>query len=83
MMNKCNQCKAHQKDNQNSLNGYKRSCPTCGGDIFFSSHQVYMDWLKGCLKKQKIKFGVISILVITGMIIITIGLSWLIEGIAH
>ena len=83
MVRKCKQCNIDELVNRSSTNRHKKNCPTCSSEIYFTDNEQYTNWLSAYLKKQKIKFGIISIFVITGIIIITIGLSWVIEGVAH
>ena len=83
MVHKCKQCNINELVNRSSTNKYKKNCPTCSAEIYFTNNKQYIDWLSAYLKKQKIKFGAISIFVATGIIIITIGLSWVIESVAH
>jgi peptide subunit release factor 1 (eRF1) len=83
MVRKCTQCNTDELVNRSSTNKYKKNCPTCSAEIYFTDNEQYINWLNAYLKKQKIKLGIISIFVITGIIIITIGLSWVIEGVAH
>ena len=83
MFLKFKQCNIDELVNHSSINNYKKNCPTCSAEIYFTDNEQYINWLRAYLKKQKIKFGVITILVITGIIIITIGLSWVIDGVAH
>tara|TARA_B100001093_G_scaffold452222_1_gene460142 strand:- start:335 stop:586 length:252 start_codon:yes stop_codon:yes gene_type:complete len=83
MVRNCKQCNIDELVNRSSKNNYKKNCPACSAEIYFTNNEQYIDWLSAYLKNQKIKFGVISILVVTGIIIITIGLSWVIESVAH
>ena len=83
MVRKCKQCNTDELVSRSSKNRYKKNCPTCSAEIYFTDNEQYINWLSAYLKKQKIKFGVITILVITGIIFITVGLYWAIVGVAH
>ncbi len=80
MIRRCKQCNIYEQENRSSTNGYKKECPTCGADIHFTSHEQYLDWLSDYLKKQKLKFSILSSAVTIGIAIIIIGLYWLIDG---
>ena len=83
MVRKCKHCNIDGLINHSSSNNYKKNCPACSAEIYFTDNEQYISWLSAYLKKQKIKFGVITILVITGIIFITVGLYWAIVGVAH
>ena len=83
MVRKCKHCNIDGLINHSSTNNYKKNCPACSAEIYFTDNEQYINWLSAYLKKQKIKFGVITILVITGIIFITVGLYWAIVGVAH
>ena len=83
MVRKCKQCNIDELVKHSSTNNYKKICPACSAEVYFTDNEQYINWLSAYLKKQKIKFGVITILVITGIIFITLGLYWAIDGVAH
>ena len=83
MVRKCKYCNIDELVKHSSTNNYKKICPACSAEVYFTDNEQYINWLSAYLKKQKIKFGVITILVITGIIFITVGLYWAIDGVAH
>ena len=83
MVRNCKHCNIDELVKHSSTNNYKKNCPACSAEIYFTDNEQYINWLSAYLKKQKIKFGVITILVITGIIFITVGLYWAIDGVAH